>query len=111
MGSAIVVVVVAIVTVVLQSPPLLISVICPRRTPDMPVTVFIVAAIVNIAPSLLCLQLAGRSLVASLRVAVVHGAGCDLPALSLLSCYYCAMNFAIACPRYLPNVDPGHARQ
>ena len=47
--------IVIIVTVVLRSPPSHIPGFCPLRTPDTPVNVLVVAAVVDVTLSLLCL--------------------------------------------------------
>ena len=47
--------VVIIVTLVMRSPPLSIPGICPMQTPDTPVDVLVVTAVVNVALSLLYL--------------------------------------------------------
>jgi hypothetical protein len=44
-------VVVTIVPVALQSQPSPIPIICPMRTPDMPIDVFVVATVVDVALS------------------------------------------------------------
>jgi hypothetical protein len=78
-------IVVIVVAVALQSPPLPIPGIHPMQTPDLPINVFVVATIVNVALFLLCLPPAECSLTASLHVAIVRGVGCDSLSSSLLS--------------------------